>query len=117
MSKRPVPAGIVLFCLVLAGIAAGGFLSSSMHIGYWRRGFYDEGLFRGIFIAGVFLIVPCVALIDIYRRRLSGLYLGLVPLLLMFGFALRVVTAAFANERDPSADRGGLGCGRGRGRR
>ncbi len=68
---------------------------------YWEFGAGVSSIaFLAIF-ALVFCVVPVAAIIAISRRKLFGLYLGLVPLILIFGFALRFMTEAFASQISP----------------
>jgi hypothetical protein len=65
---------------------------------YSHPAFVTAGIGCGI----AFFLFPVISIINVTRRKLSGLYIGLVPLLLVFGFILRFVTESFISPVAPS---------------
>lgn len=100
MDVRNTPLLIILFIVALILVTYSGIYYSSWELGLWREGFKDSP-FRGVATAVVFAVVPMLAIIDLSKRQLSGLYLGLVPILIIFGGFLRTTTDLLVQPISP----------------
>lgn len=90
MNKGSYPAVVVLSLIALGLISWFGVLNVASGLGYWYR--WSSGplpleLMGRTVIYGV---VPMLAMIDIVRRRKSGRYLGVLPLICSSALMFRV---------------------------
>jgi hypothetical protein len=101
MSLKSIPLNLIFFCTVLCLMSSLTFVSVVESFAYWEFGVGARSIAFIAIFALVFCVVPVTAIFAIIRRKLFGLYLGLVPLILIFGFALRFMTEAFTSQISP----------------
>lgn len=92
MEYRKTPVIIVLSIIVLSLIAISGVAHVSEDLGYWSVRGSEPVPFGPIGRALLLGVVPSLAMIDLGFRRVSGRYLALLPMLVLWGGALRLFT-------------------------
>ena len=101
--KRGTPPLVVVTLAFLAGTVWFGVLYGQKAIVHWRFSYSNERSLAEILVYSfVSTVLPLLAILDIVRGKLSGRYLGLLSLMLTWGFTLRAVTdsLAFGFHRD-----------------
>lgn len=94
--KAKTPAIIDLFLFVLIALMCIGLGSAALLLHEWRTNSYGPPFLWIMSLGAVFGVVLTYAFDAIISRRLYGLYLGLVPLLVTFGLSLRLLSTLFA---------------------
>lgn len=102
MKIKSVPLSLVFFCIVLGLLGVVGMIASLDSLARWKAGLDSGSLAIATTFATVFFVAPFAAIVGVMLRKYFALYLGLVPLLLVFGASLRLVTETFASHVAPT---------------
>jgi len=92
---------LIFFCTFLGLVSLVAFFASYVLFVRWQFGFGSRSIAPVVIFTLIFCVVPVSAILAITRRKLFGLYLGLVPLILIFGVALRFMTEAITSQISP----------------
>lgn len=92
--KAKAPLIVDVFLLALVGLTIWGVGSASFLLHEWRTNSAGPPFFWIVGLGSIG-VISIYAIDGIVERRLHGLYLGLLPLLVVFGLWLRVVSNFF----------------------
>ena len=92
METKIWPNIVLLSLIVLGLVAVFGGVDVATDFGDWYR-YPSEALPLALIGRSlIYVVIPMLAFLDMVRGRSLGRYLGLVPLLYLFGVALRAFT-------------------------